>query len=93
MLSDFKTQLQFQFEQSLKDAFPAYCDALPSVELEIPADKQHGEFSANVALKSSKLFKKSPMDVAGEFLPIFQGASFLPGGQEPLPIFFRPRSL
>ncbi len=43
-----------------------------SIELEIPADKQHGEFSSNIALKSSKLFKKPPMDVANEFLSIFQ---------------------
>ena len=72
MLSKFKEQLQAHLEKSLKDAFPSHAQTLPSVELEIPADKQHGEFASNIALKSSKLFKKPPMDIAGEFLNIFQ---------------------
>lgn len=72
MLSKFKTKLQAHFEQSLRDTFPDYQKLLPSLELEIPADKQHGEFSTNIALKSAKLFKKSPMDLAGEFLSVFQ---------------------
>ena len=72
MLSHFKIQLQAQLEQSLKKAFPSFKKTLPSVELEIPADRQHGEFASNIALKSSKLFKKPPMDIAGEFLPVFQ---------------------
>lgn len=75
MLSHFKIQLQTQLERSLKKAFPSRKKTLPSVELEIPADKQHGEFASNIALKSSKLFKKPPMDIAGEFLPVFQNVA------------------
>ena len=67
-------QLQDQLERSLKDAFSGYKDSLPKIELEIPSEHQHGEFSSNIALKSSKLFKKSPMDLAGEFLPIIENA-------------------
>ena len=72
MLSHLKLQLQSELEHALQGAFPAFKKTLPCVELEIPADKQHGEFASNIALKSSKLFKKPPMDIAGEFLPIFQ---------------------
>jgi len=72
MLSNLKSQLQASLAESLKGAFPSHKETLPSIELEIPADKQHGEFSSNIALKSSKLFKKPPMDIAGEFLPLFQ---------------------
>ncbi len=72
MLSHFKAQLQTKLETSLKKAFPLFKKNLPCVELEIPADKQHGEFASNIALKSSKLFKKPPMDIAGEFLPVFE---------------------
>jgi len=68
MLSNFKIKLQTHLERSLKDAFPAHKKTLPSVEIEIPADSKHGEFASNIAMKSSKVFKKSPMDLAGEFL-------------------------
>ncbi len=73
MLSNFRTKLQFHIERSLKDALPSYKKTLPSVELEIPADSQHGEFSTNIALKSSKVFKKSPMALADEFCATLQG--------------------
>jgi len=75
MLSNFKTKLQSHLERSLKDAFPSYKKTLPSVELEIPADSQHGEFASNIAMKSSKIFKKSPMDLADEFLTTFQNSA------------------
>ena len=75
MLSQLKTQLQNKLEASLKKAFPSCKQTLPSVELEIPADKQHGEFASNIALKSSKLFKKPPMDIAAEFLPVFESVA------------------
>jgi arginyl-tRNA synthetase len=74
VLSEFKAKLQDQLERSLKEAFPEHKKTFPTVELEIPADKQHGEFSTNIALKSSKLFKKSPMELAGEFFPILKNA-------------------
>ncbi|MBN1870672.1 MAG: arginine--tRNA ligase [Candidatus Omnitrophica bacterium] len=73
MSSKFKLQLQNQLDKSLKKAFPEYKNILPSVELEIPADKEHGEFASNIALKSSRLFKKPPMDVAQQFQSVFQG--------------------
>ena len=74
MLSEFMAKLQEQLERSLKDAFPGYKNTLPPIELEIPSEHQHGEFSSNIALKSSKLFKKPPMVLAGEFLPIIENA-------------------
>ncbi|HQP10235.1 MAG TPA: arginine--tRNA ligase [Candidatus Omnitrophota bacterium] len=72
MLSDFKSQLHLCLEKSLKEAFPNLADTLPALEIEAPADHQHGEFATNIALKSSKILRKSPMDIAGEFLPVFQ---------------------
>ena len=72
MLSEFKIKLQSHLERTLKDAFPIHKKTLPSIELEIPADSLHGEFSSNIALKSSKIFKKPPMDLANEFLRIIE---------------------
>lgn len=74
MLSNFKTKLQSHLKRSLKDAYPSHEKIFPVVEIEIPADSQHGEFSTNIALKSSKIFKKSPMELADEFCTLFQGA-------------------
>ena len=45
---------------------------MPEVKLETPEDKTHGELSCNIALKSAKLFKKSPMDIAKQFQPVIQ---------------------
>ena len=74
MLSNFKKNLQGQLEKSLKDAFPSHGKVMPPLELEIPADDQHGEFSSNIALKSSKLFNKPPMNVAEDFLAVIRHA-------------------
>jgi arginyl-tRNA synthetase len=71
MLSALKTKLQISLEGSLKDAFPSYGQNLPSLELEIPGDNLNGEFSSNIALKSSRLFKKPPLDLAADFLGVF----------------------
>lgn len=70
MLSNFKSTAQNILEQALKEAFPAQAKHMPAFELEIPADTHHGEFASNIALKSARIFKKSPMEVAREFLPI-----------------------
>lgn len=45
---------------------------MPSVEVEVPADKSHGEFSTNIALKSSKLLRKPPLEIAAAFRDAIQ---------------------
>ena len=40
--------------------------------IDVPADKQHGEFSCNVALQLSRLLKKSPLLIAQQILPRLQ---------------------
>ena len=40
--------------------------------IDVPADKQHGEFSCNVALQLSRLLKKSPLIIAQQILPRLQ---------------------
>jgi len=72
MLSNFKLNLQDVLLKAIHQAFPDCISDLPSLELEIPADSQHGEFSSNIALKSSKIFKKSPMILADEFVKAFE---------------------
>lgn len=71
MLDALKTQLQNVLADSLKDIFASE-NNVPEVILEIPADKTHGDFSCNIALKSAKLLKKSPIAVAERIIAAFQ---------------------
>jgi len=73
MLADLQAKLKKCLSDSLDENF-SQSHLLPCIELEVPADKKHGEFSTNIALKSVKIFKKSPMILAGEFLEVFTEA-------------------
>ena len=37
---------------------------LPNIEIEKPANKEHGDFSSNLALKVTRSLKRKPMDIA-----------------------------
>ncbi|MCB9771232.1 MAG: arginine--tRNA ligase [Candidatus Omnitrophica bacterium] len=52
-------------QKSLKSFFDG--QTMPLVEVEVPADKTHGDFSTNIALKSTKLLKRPPLEVAATF--------------------------
>ncbi len=69
MFSDTRRQLQNIIEGSLK-LFDGM--TVPPVLIDVPADKQHGEFSCNVALQLSRLLKKSPLSIAQQILPRVQ---------------------
>src|SRR3989338_9895214 len=73
MLANLREQLRIHLEESLKKKFPAAV-SLPSVELDIPAEKMHGEFSCNIALKSAKLLQKPPFSIAEEFSAVVSQA-------------------
>ena len=45
-----------------KEAVP--CEPLPDFKIEIPADKQHGDFATNVAMVCAKPFKLPPRKIA-----------------------------
>lgn len=61
----YKTPLQQVIQNSLKKFFDQL--EFPSVELTIPEQKEYGEFSTNIALKSARILRRPPMDLAGEF--------------------------
>ena len=71
--SNFKAQFKAHLENALQRSFPSQ-QPLPFFELEIPAEKTHGEFSSNIALKSAKIFRKSPLHIAEEIREIFQNS-------------------
>jgi len=44
---------------------PAALEALLSgIEIEVPANRDHGDYSSNIAMKSSKLLKRAPAQIA-----------------------------
>jgi len=69
MFADTRRELQNIIEESLK-IFEGV--TYPVVLIDVPADKQHGEFSCNVALQLSRLLKKSPLMIAQQILPRLQ---------------------
>ncbi len=71
MLAAIRSQLQECLYEALKGAY-ADTDSMPSLEIDVPTDKQHGDFSSNIALKSAKVFKKSPMVIAESFLSLIK---------------------
>lgn len=63
MLIELKKQLEALIQESLKSCFAAFPNP-PLVELDVPSEKAHGDFSTNIALKSAKLLQKSPLEIA-----------------------------
>ena len=69
MFSVTRDELQKIILESLK-SFEGI--VYPPVLIDVPADKQHGEFSCNIALQLSRTLKKSPLSIAQELLPRIQ---------------------
>ncbi len=66
MFSDIRQQLHGIISESLK----IFNDTVyPPILIDAPSDKQHGEFSCNIALQLSRLLKKNPMAIAQELTP------------------------
>jgi len=73
MLIEFQKKLKDLIAGSLKERF--FADAeVPDFDLEVPGSKEHGDFSANIALKSAKALRKAPIRIAQEFCPMIEKA-------------------
>lgn len=73
MLSEIKKQLQVFIQETLSKKYSQEV-SLPAVELEVPANKEHGDFSTNIALKSAQIFRKAPLIIAKEFMEVLNQA-------------------
>ncbi len=61
------SQIRSQIQQILtKAVIVPDGTAIPSIVLDVPADKQFGEFSCNIAMQLSRTLKKNPLLIAGE---------------------------
>ncbi len=66
MLSQYKTEIEKHLRTTLSAAYGDIKE-WPPIELEVPADKKHGHFSCNIAMRSAKTFRKPPVAIAEEF--------------------------
>jgi len=67
--------LQMQLREFIANGVVAFYPSgltVPVVEVEVPKDRQHGEFSSNIALKSAKILKRPPIDIAAQIVVILQ---------------------
>lgn len=63
-----KEQLRERVESALRDLLNAAgdSDALPDFAIEVPRQKDHGDFSCNAAMLLAKRLKKKPRDIAAD---------------------------
>lgn len=71
MLDHIHHSLRAVLSESLKDIAPDVSE-LPTVDLEIPSDASNGDFASNLALKSAKIFRKNPAQIAGQLAPLVE---------------------
>lgn len=62
-MSDLEHTLKTAIQAAFQKAFDTEL-ALEDIVIEIPKDKSHGDYASNIAMKSAKLLKKSPRDIA-----------------------------
>lgn len=65
MLITLRKEICSSIEKSLMPLFDNI--PMPSVDLDVPSDKTHGDFSTNIAMKSVKLLKRPPLEIAAAF--------------------------
>lgn len=69
MLSNLKQGISECIQAGVRGFFHD-AGQIPPIILDIPQDKNHGEFSCNIALQSSRILKKSPMELATAFVAV-----------------------
>ncbi|MDO8674863.1 MAG: arginine--tRNA ligase [Candidatus Omnitrophota bacterium] len=70
MFAHLRQQLNSIIGQALRGLYKD--TPLSVILIDFPADKQHGEFSCNIAMQLSRVLKKNPMTIAREILPALQ---------------------
>lgn len=75
IISNIKEQIREKVRQALENAvkkgiFPEF-DMLEDIEIEIPREKEHGDFSTNVAMQLARPLKKAPRIIATEIISNF----------------------
>ncbi len=66
-MSDLEYQLKEAIQKAFEGAFEQSV-SLDDIVIEIPKDKAHGDYATNIAMKSARVLKKSPRDIAASLI-------------------------
>lgn len=66
-----KEQLRMEVRRAVLQAELATESEVPSVLLEVPKDKAHGDFATNIAMQLARIAKKAPRAIAEELVANF----------------------
>jgi len=64
ILQEVEGNLKTALKKAIIDAQLASKEEIPSIILEKPKQKEHGDFATNIAMQLAKIAKKSPRDIA-----------------------------
>ncbi len=71
IVEQVKEQLKKEISDSVVKAGLATEEQLPEVVLEIPKNKDHGDFATNMAMQLARIAKKAPRQIAEEMIENF----------------------
>ncbi|WP_221567341.1 arginine--tRNA ligase [Alkalihalobacillus sp. TS-13] len=71
IVEQVKEQLKNEIADSVVKAGLAAEDQLPEVVLELPKNKDHGDFATNMAMQLARIAKKAPRQIAEEIVANF----------------------
>ena len=79
-----KEQLRGQVEEALRALLEAAGDgdALPEFAIEVPRQKEHGDFSCNAAMLLAKRLRRKPREIAEELVDRLGDAGGLVAGAD-----------
>lgn len=63
VIEDLKVSLVQSIDTAIKNG-KLLNDKIPDINIEIPADRIHGELSTNIAMVSARVFRNSPLNIA-----------------------------
>lgn len=73
---DIKSQLVNVIKEVIFEIFD-YEDTTSLVMVEIPKDKNHGDFSTNVAMRLTKILKDSPLNIANKIVDVLKNKELI----------------
>jgi len=73
MLITLQHQLKEIIRRTLQENFFPE-SKVPEIELEVPNIRDHGDFSTNIAMRSARILRRSPLQIAHDFCPLIEEA-------------------
>ena len=75
-MSEISEKLRSVIEQGIKDTFNLDVDK-NDFSVEIPKDKNHGDYSTNAAMRYAKILRKSPREIAENLSKTLQNSDII----------------